>query len=320
MSTDQTLSPGFRGPTGELSAAIAALKAAPEAERRKVYEKLVFPHAVARVLAERADAVALRLLIVPVGTQPWSPLLAILSAPAERVALLVTEPEPSGLPGSRPTAEEVCTFLRNAGEPWSQLPIALFSIGDGLRGERVADGVDAARVWASDPWPLDIGVDISGGRKSTTAALGGIAAALGYRLSYIEGSNIGGGYFAHEKRHVLADMGGLLVVDGRATATRLLEIGNFVEAARELERVQGSLVAGRGVEVLVQVVKRLATLVADPSNDPFGSLAGSAVSMPDLADGAGSETLAQVLREGAPDAQRFALSVLDALRDEGAWR
>jgi hypothetical protein len=292
----------------------AALRAAPEADRKAVYEARCFFLAAERLFAGRDEAPAAELLIIPVGTQAYSPLLAMLAAPAQRVALLVTEPQGEGArsPGSRPTAAEIIETVR-AGWPVADgAPlIELFSIGDGLDGARVSDAVGSALFWAGDPWPIDVTIDVSGGRKATTAALGALGGGLGFRLAYIEGRHVIAGYYMDERRHALADAAGIIGIENRQTATALLEAGAFAAAERCFADVCQSTLAGRGAVFLRALAQALA--------------AGDSASLQALADdtaalGLGGGAAHMALLDITLSPVQRAAAVVDGLRRDGAWR
>ncbi len=292
----------------------AALRGAPESGRKAIYESVCFPLAAEATWAGRGDAPTAELLIVPVGTQPYSPLLAILATSAPRVALLVTEPQGDGYrsPGSRPTANELIAAVRSDWPGGENIPsIELFSIGDGLDGARVSAAVGAAMLWAGDPWPIDVTIDVSGGRKATTAALGALGGGLGFRLSYIEGRHIVAGYYMDEQRHGLADTAGLLGIERRQTATALLEAGAFHAAASCFDEVCESMLAGRAALFLRSFAKALAS--GDDSQ--VLALGEEANEL-----GLGAEEVLDALRSSSMAPAARAAAVVDGLRREGAWR
>lgn len=296
-------------------AAIDAFLALPPQDRAEAYERTLFPHAAARAWGLRGDVPPAALLVVPVGTQPYSPLLAILATPAPHVALLVTE-EQSGAngirsPGSRPTAARVEAALERGlpgGAPTPQ--VSVFSIGQGTDGRAVVEALGAALFAAGDPWPLGVAVDVSGGRKSTTSALGGIAAVHGHRLSYIEGRHLVGPYFVDEERHALADVAALCHADERSAASALLEAGAFRAAAGAFARVADGLLAGPVVLWLAE----LASVLAYPGSGlPEVELASLAGRLPECSARA-------ALRAGHATRVELGRAFLAALREEGAWR
>jgi hypothetical protein len=81
-----------------IESAKARWEAAYATDRPAVYRTEVFPFAVARLLTQRGDQPASHLLVVPVGTQAFAPLLAALATPAHVVALLRKNETPSRSP------------------------------------------------------------------------------------------------------------------------------------------------------------------------------------------------------------------------------
>lgn len=292
-----------------LDEALRHFTAAPESARADTYERYVFPIAATRLRAESSIAPTAELLILPVGTQPYSPLLAALSTRTPRVALLVTEAQTqdglSRSPGSRPTAERVVDALSAGLEPGDCPAFELFSIGEGTSGDAVVRAVEAALFWAGDPWPSEVAVDVSGGRKATTSALGGIAALMGFRQFYIEGRAILGGFYVDEVRHALSDVSALMRLDERRAATALLEAGAFAEAAERFREVATGQCTGPAVRWLLDLCNALARADSD-----LGALAAS---MPEC------DARNQL---SVPHASATALArrFVESLRREGAWR
>lgn len=312
-----------------LEAALAGLREAAPQVRQAHYERLVFPFAVRQAHARAELAPRARLLVVPVGTQPYSPLLAVLSCKADRVALLVTEPQDGaggeagiGSEGSRATGERVIATLESNGVLKPEF-IQVSSIGDGTSGEMVAHAVAAALFFAGDPWASEVTIDISGGRKSTTAALGGIASALGFRVSYIEGRHVVGGYYADERRHELADVAALLEVDRRYAARQLLRAGAWSAAAAELRGVLSSTLAPPAAGLLLRFAEAMLALTT-PSDD------AEAPTLTDLASDIGRDPdwgeAANLLGEGplrllsGTTPCELAADLLELLERMGAWR
>ncbi len=308
-------------PPASLEEALAGLRASPREEQQAVYERLVFPFA-ARAARNRAELTPrARLLVVPVGTQPYSPILAALSCKAEHVALLVTEPQDGaggeagiGSEGSRPTGARVRATLCGAGLPESALEV--FSIGDGTRGDRIVDAVGAAVFFAGDPWSTEVTVDISGGRKSTTAVLGGIASALGYRLSYVEGRHVMSGFYADERRHDLANVAAMLDLDRRYAARQLLRAGAWAAAATELHAVLSTTLAPPATRLLFRFAQVMASAPTGREHEALRALAGELVAElgPDWREA--TDLLGSVSPETPPAVDRL----LDLLDRQGTWR
>jgi hypothetical protein len=209
----------------------------------EAYRSLVFPHSAMRMWESRHSRPSADLLIVPVGTQPYSPLLACLGTVASKVAFLVTD-------GSRPCADDVQASLEGLFETETGDPpyFNRFFIEEGTSGEAVCRAVDSSLVWACDPWSSDVSIDISGGRKSTTATLGAIAGIRGFRQTYVQGELLfGGPYYHREQLLAIANIGGVLGNDLRICALALFKAGAFQEANRTFEALEGSILIGKNL-------------------------------------------------------------------------
>jgi len=292
-----------------LQVGVQRLLSAADSERAAIYEAQVFPFAAVRFRAERDQFPSAELLLLPIGTQPYSPLLAALSTTTKKVAMLVTEPQvEAGVlrsPGSRPTAQRVIDALTQGLDEADLPEIELFSIGTGTSGHAVVQAVDAALFWAGDPWPSDVAVDVSGGRKATTSALGGIASIAGFRQFYIEGRALAGGYYVDEERHALTDISTLMRYDDRKTATALLEAGAFAEAAALLVEIDSTQCSGPAVRWLLDLARALA--------DSEPDLSALARSMPEC-------SARDALSERVGGNKECARLFIEGLRRDGVWR
>lgn len=278
-------------PTLTLPEAVAGLATAPDPT--DYYRTFLFPHAVARFrdLGERRPSATL--LMLPVGTQPYAPLLSALANPAAHLALLVT-------PQTRGYAAEVAACFPDAASD-------LFEIGDGTSGEALCRAVDAALAFAADPWPTEVVVDVTGGRKATTAQLGAIAALRGFRTVYVEGQPLGSTPWMHQERLVdPADVAALLQEEHRVRASAYLEIGAWDAATAALDRVLATTFAGPIVTLWKELL--------DLRDDPAAVLARLA-RVPSALVAAGQATLPV----DAPFSARAARLLAD-LRAEGVWR
>lgn len=295
--------------TDSLEAALARWEAAPPTERDAIYREQVFPFAAQRIRATRAEQGPVQLLVIPVGTQPYAPLLAALATPARHVALLATS-------RSQTLADEVAATLATL--PAAECPaVQTFPIGDANSGIAVAQAVDAALFWAGDPWPADVVLDVTGGRKATSAALGALAGLRGFRQVYIESQErtLPGGakLFTDEVLRTLDDVRAWLGEDRRAAARALFAAGAFAAAQAELDQIAEHLLARPALGWLSAFTA--AALESDPTTarQRFAALAQELPTAP-LRD-----ALAAPSQNGtatAADAARF----LQALEEEGAWR
>ena len=195
---------------------------APEAARDR------YDHDVFRWAAEAMRRVGrgnrpAKIAFVPVGTQPYAPILAALASPAEIVVLLHTD-------GSLEYAE----LVRAALAPERPV-VRMRSLGDGLDGAAIAAVVVGERAAAGDPRPEDVVVDVTGGRKATVAVLGALAAASGFRQTYVEGnpSPRHQGFVRGERWQALISVRALCGVDRRERGIALWFAGSYAAAAKE---------------------------------------------------------------------------------------
>lgn len=195
-------------------------------EARTVYEDEVFPLVCERMRHVGRSNPTAALAVIPVGIQPYSPVLAALANPADWTVLLHTT-------GSRDVAETVRGLL--AGE---LLRVTLQSCGDGTDGLAIIRAVEGTYVAAGEPDPQKVVVDITSGRKSMSAVLGALAAVRGFRQVYIEARNSAvHRTFMIEERYVrLVSVRAEVGADDRGDALALLEAGAFEPAARAFER------------------------------------------------------------------------------------
>ncbi len=214
-------------PGAELEAAEAELLAEweglPRGEKaQRFYDTRLFPLACERMRRIGASGPAAELAFVPVGTQPYSPILAALANPARLTLLLHTE-------GSRSHCEQVRAAL--ADEP---LRLEPRPIGDGTDGHRIARVVQGELVAAGLPGAEEVVVDVTSGRKATVAVLGAIAAVRGFRQGYIEGnpSRRHPTLFVNERYVAVANVRDYFREGERSTAMALLAAGSFAAASR----------------------------------------------------------------------------------------
>ena len=205
------------------AAAEAFELAAPEAAQDN-YDREVFRWAAEAMRRVGAGNRPAKIAFVPVGTQPYAPILAALASPAEIVVLLHTD-------GSLPHAE----LVRAAIAPERPV-LRLRSIGDGLDGAAIAAVVVGERASAGDPRPADVVADVTGGRKATVAVLGALAAANGFRQTYVEGrpSARHRAFFVGERWQAVINVRALCGVDRRERGIALWRAGGYAAAAKEL--------------------------------------------------------------------------------------
>ncbi|RMF73494.1 MAG: hypothetical protein D6738_08635 [Acidobacteria bacterium] len=202
-------------------------------EARQVYERDIFPLVCERMRRVGRQNPRARLAFVPVGTQPYSPLLATLANPADAVELLHTT-------GSRDVARRVAETLAGEGP----VRVRLRPCGDGSEGARIIEAVEGAWLAAGAPPAHRVVVDITSGRKATAAVLGALAAVKGFRQAYIEASpsRVHRLYMIGERYVPLAAVGAAVGADRRSEGLVLLEAGAFAaaeKAFRDAEQASG---------------------------------------------------------------------------------
>ncbi|MCA9569627.1 MAG: CRISPR-associated DxTHG motif protein, partial [Myxococcales bacterium] len=141
-----------------------------------LYREEVFALACERMRRHARTTAPVELALVPVGTQPYAPILAALATDARRVVLLHTPPTAA-------YAEEARVALLA-----DRTDIRLAEIGDGTEPERIARVVLDEVARSGVLRPLDVLIDVTGGRKSTSSVLGSLAAVHGFRQAYVEGT------------------------------------------------------------------------------------------------------------------------------------
>lgn len=294
--------------SGSLDVALAQWRAAAGDLRQRIYREQVFPHAAQRLRAERTNQAPAVLLVVPVGTQPYAPLLAALATPSQHVALLITS-------ATRTHGAEVAEALATL-PPAEQPQVQSFPIGDDNSGIAVATAVDAALFWAGDPWPSEVVLDVTGGRKATSAALGALAGLRGFRQVYIESKEQAGPngekLFTDETLRTLDDVRAWLGEDERMAARALFEAGAFAAATAHFERIAERCLARPALAWLAQFAAA-ATLPTPAARQAFTTLQQS-LPTPTLQGCLAAPAAAGTAT--AADAAAF----LQALVEEGAWR
>lgn len=208
-----------------LEARIAEL---PEPEATVLYNRELFPLACLSVRLQAADRPRRRLAFIPVGTQPYSPILATLANPADRTVLLYTE-------GSKPC-------LRDLLESVPLQNPSLREFEDDPNPRVILEIVESELAWSGRPSVGQVAVDVTSGRKSTVATLGAVAAALGFLQSYLLSSPIPNKPGLHRSPRLvtLPDPGSFWGLRRRETARQLLNAGAFAAAEsafRELAEV-----------------------------------------------------------------------------------
>ena len=291
--------------TQPLNAALAELPNATEPSSH--YERHIFPWAAKRLFDARSDNPSAALLIVPVGTQPYSPLLACLATRATSVALLHSEITSSY---ASHVTDSLLSGLAAVGDDTPA--IERFNLGDGTSGADICNAVDAALMWATDPWADQVTIDVTGGKKATTATLGAIAGLRGFRTTYIDGKPTHPPFFTAERLVHLANVSDLLGHDLRIAATALLRAGAFKAAQQQLEELAEVIMGGPSVPWLTQFSE--AMQLAD-SHERLDALRSLSTQLPDSA-----AKTAITVATGEFSPIDLSQAFVDALIKEGAWR
>ncbi|MEJ5170860.1 MAG: hypothetical protein WHU10_07725 [Fimbriimonadales bacterium] len=219
----------------DLDAAIAELEERvsqlPEPDATEAYNRELFPLACLSVQRQAELRARRKLAFIPVGTQPYSPILAVLANPAERTVLLHT-------PGSR-------AFLHDVLESVPVEQPSLREFDEEPNPLLILDIVESELAWTGRPTRDQVAVDVTSGRKSTVATLGAVAAAMGFIQSYLLSSPIPGKPNLHRAPRLvtLPDPGSFWGLRQREAARQLLQAGAFAAAeatGRSARRLQSS--------------------------------------------------------------------------------
>jgi hypothetical protein len=214
------------------------------------YRTELFPRSCRRIRA-LAPEQPVDLLFVPVGTQPYPPILACLGTPSKRVVLLHSA-------RSREYAEEVREALEGEGN--RQFHLVLI---------KELDSADMAQKLRScyDTFgqpPADrVVCDQTGGNKIMTSTVAGFAALNGWRQVYVQSEfmkNQAGSY--DEKVLVLPNLFEALGGFNRTLALHLAQEGQFAAATASLKKAMDEALSTGSDEELYHRL-RLAGLYRD---------------------------------------------------------
>ena len=186
-------------------------------ESDRYYQAEVLPRSCYRMRISAPER-ASELLIVPVGTQPYAPLICCLGNPSDLTLLIMTE-------GSRTCADQVESCFQGE-RRFHKVLVSESDSGDIVR--KVMASYD---VFGQ---PQDVVCDVTGGTKIMTASLAGIAAVNGWRQVYVQSAQIRN-KGSHSERiiavsSVFEHLGGWHA----SQAWKLASVGQFAEAARLL--------------------------------------------------------------------------------------
>lgn len=221
---------------GEATAHLETLQDPEEA--KEFYDQTLFP-LTADWIRRTAGRGMAKLVFVPVGTQPYSPILAALATPSENLVLLATE-------GSRPFAESVLESIID------ERPRArVLSLGDGEDTVFMSRVILQESARLGSPSARSTTMDITSGLKIMSASLGAIASIKGWRQTYIRAtpSRRHRHLFVQESFIELAHFRTLVGEDSRQDALALMRAGSFAAASWSLKSA-----AERGVPALIDEV------------------------------------------------------------------
>lgn len=183
-------------------------------ESELYYQAEVLPRSCYR-MRQHAPDLAVELLIVPVGTQPYAPLICCLGNPAELTLLMMTE-------GSRGCAEQVEACFEGE-RRFHKVLVSESDSGDIVR--KVMANYD---VFGQ---PREVICDVTGGTKIMTASLAGIAALNGWRQVYVHSTQIRNKGSHSERMIPVSSVFDHLGGWHASQAWKLASVGQFGEAA-----------------------------------------------------------------------------------------
>ncbi len=205
---------------------IRALEALESYEQKvELYEDQIFPLACDRFKRRAGSRPNVDLLYVPVGTQPYSPTLAVLANPAGFIALLTT-------PRTEPIAERVIEFTGRTTGSYDR-----YDIGDGVEAMRVMDIVESIYRARGSPRSNRVCVDVTSGRKATAAVLGAFATARRFKMTYIESKLVVKGLGVNERLHDIPSPRVMFEDELIMVAKSQLDAALWSEAAKTLDRL-----------------------------------------------------------------------------------
>ena len=202
-------------------------------EASAFYREKIFPEICGLHEFEARDREPARLLFAAVGTQPFSPALALIANPHQKAILLYTD-------GTKRLLSDVRELYQGGMTTFEKGVVETAYIGDGTDSVRAMDVIYSKYLVEGEPPPHDVVVDVTSGRKATAAAMGAIAAARDFRQVYLEGDP----HPTHPQlvfttRHVQLPSALLLCgQDLRNRAVALIQAG----APRHAEKVLKSLI------------------------------------------------------------------------------
>ena len=152
-----------------------------------LYEREVFPAALARMRDFAVGAMKFDILYLTAGTQPFSQALSIAATPAEKVVFIATD-DPK-------CQESLRRAIELAGLAESQYEIHTFP-----EPFSVEDMTKEIYFHASTCGKGHLAADITSGRKVMSAALSSIASELEIQQFYLHAEYLRGGFAVNERR------------------------------------------------------------------------------------------------------------------------
>ncbi len=269
----------------------------------ELYRTSVFPLACERMRRLRSKVEPLELLFVPVGTQPYAPILAALANPSRLVALLESDESHSyGMQVEQALSSETL-FLHTRVSPTD-----FADISEKMRA-----------VYETQGLPRSVGADLTGGTKPMTATVAGVGSLFGWRLFYLAGQYVRerSGFAHHERVLELPSLLDLFGSRRRLSALTLLKGRAFRAAVEELKELIQESVASQADRLLLRLAQAAAALRE-------GRVRTVARLAPGLARGVGDPLPERTLRllrsaaEGCASSQRALLACgARILRREG---
>lgn len=158
-----------------------------QAELAALYEREVFPQALARMRAFAAEAMSFDILYLTAGTQPFSQALSIAATPAEKVVFIATD-DPK-------CQESLRRAIELAGLSSEQYEVHTFP-----EPFSVSDMTKEIYFHATTSGKDHLAADITSGRKVMSAALSSIASELEMQQFYLHAEYLRGGFAVAECR------------------------------------------------------------------------------------------------------------------------
>ncbi len=195
------------------------LKLEDNEQRQAFYREELFPRSCYRI-RRQAPEDPVSLLLVPVGTQAFAPILACLGTPAEKTVLFYTQE-------SKKFALEV---IETFGDSRSFHKVLIDENDTHEIVRKVQSVVDVLGQ------PKEVTCDVTGGTKPMTATLAGVAAINGWRQVYVRSTFVQQKGSHSEEIVELASFFEALGGWHRVVAEEFAKAGHFEQARIFLQR------------------------------------------------------------------------------------